>query len=57
MMTYKEHYLTLNSPEEIMQVANTDLAWARLLNPDRIEIIHKSVEEAINEKFNIKEND
>lgn len=50
-MTYKEHYLTLSSPEEIMQAANTDLAWARLLNPDRIEVIHQSAEEAINEKF------
>lgn len=56
-MTYKEHYLTLSSPEEIMQAANTDLAWARLINPDRMAVIRKSAEEAINEKFGGFDND
>lgn len=56
-MTYKEHYLTLSSPEEIMQAANTDLAWARLINPDRIPVIRKSAEEAIKEKFGEDKND
>lgn len=50
-MTYKEYYLSLKSAEDIMTMANADMALACVINPDRIEIIRKSAEEAINEKF------
>lgn len=50
-MTYKEYYLTLNSPEDIMEMANADMALACVINPDRMEIIRRSAEEAIEEKF------
>lgn len=50
-MTYKEYYLTLNSPEDIKIMANADLALACVINPDRMEIIRRSAEEAIEEKF------
>ena len=53
-MTYKEHYLTLNSPKDIMEMANADMAMALVINPDRVEIIRKSAEEAIKEKFGTK---
>lgn len=50
-MTYKEYYLTLNSPEAIMEMANADLALACVINPDRMAIIRQSAEEALREKF------
>jgi hypothetical protein len=50
-MTYKEYYLTLNSPEDIMTMANADMALACVINPDRMEIIRQSAEEALREKF------
>jgi hypothetical protein len=50
-MTYKEYYLTLHSPKDIMEMANADLALACVINPDRMEIIRRSAEEAIEEKF------
>lgn len=50
-MTYKEYYLTLNSPEDIMEMANADLALACVINPDRMNIIRQSAEEALKEKF------
>ena len=50
-MTYKEYYLSLQSAEDIMTMANADMALACIINPDRIEIIRRSAEEAINEKF------
>lgn len=50
-MTYKEYYLTLNSPEDIMTMANADLALACVINPDRMNIIRQSAEEALKEKF------
>lgn len=50
-MTYKEYYLTLNSPEDIMEMANADLALACVINPDRMAIIRQSAEEALREKF------
>jgi hypothetical protein len=53
-MTYKEYYLTLNSPEDIMEMANADLALALVINPDRMEIIRRSAEEALKEKFGAK---
>lgn len=51
MTDYKESYLQLNSAEEIMKMANTDMAIATLFNPDRIKIIRESADEAIKEKF------
>lgn len=56
-MTYKESYLQLKSAEEIMKMANTDMAVAALLNPDRIKIIRESAAEAIKEKFGGKDNE
>jgi hypothetical protein len=50
-MTYKEYYLSLNSPREIRAMANTDMAMAYVINPDRMVIIRQSAEEAIIEKF------
>lgn len=55
-MTYKEYYLTLSSAEDIMIMANADMALVCVINPDRISVIRQSAEEAINEKFT-KEND
>ena len=54
-MTYKEYYLTLKSPEDIMTMANADLALACLINPDRMPFIQQSAEEAIREKFSIEQ--
>lgn len=56
-MTYKESYLQLDSAEEIMKMANTDMAIAALLNPDRIKIIRESADEAIKEKFGGENNE
>ena len=54
-MTYKEYYLTLKSPEDIVTMANADMALACVINPNRMTIIRKSAEEAIKEKFGIVE--
>ena len=54
-MTYKEYYLTLNSPKEIMTMANADMALACVINPDRIDVVRQSAEEAIKEKFGIEQ--
>lgn len=53
-MTYKEYYLTLNSPEDIMEMANADLALACVINSDRMKIIRQSAEEALREKFGVE---
>ena len=53
-MTYKEYYLTLKSPEDIMEMANVDLALACVINPDRMAIIRQSAEEALQEKFDVE---
>lgn len=53
-MTYKEYYLTLNSPEDIIEMANADLALALVINPDRMDIIRQSAEEALREKFGVE---
>lgn len=53
-MTYKESYLQLKSAEEIMKMANTDMAIAAMFNSDRIKIIRDSADEAIKEKFGVK---
>ena len=53
-MTYKEYYLTLNSPEDIKIMANADLALACVINPDRMKIIRQSAEEALREKFGVE---
>lgn len=54
-MTYKEYYLTLNSPDDIKIMANADMALACVVNPDRMGIIRQSAEEAIKEKFGIEQ--
>lgn len=53
-MIYKEYYLTLNSPKDIMEMANADLALACVINPDRMAIIRQSAEEALQEKFDVE---
>ena len=53
-MTYKEYYLTLNSPKDIMEMANADLALACVINPDRMAIIRQSAEEALRGKFDVE---
>ena len=53
-MTYKEYYLTLNSPKAIKETANADMALACVINPDRIAKIRQTAEEAIKEKFGKK---
>lgn len=53
-MTYKEYYLTLNSPKDIMEMANADLALALVINPGRMDIIRQSAEEALREKFDVE---
>lgn len=53
-MTYKEYYLTLNSPEDIMEMVNADLALALVINPARMDIIRQSAEEALREKFGVE---
>ena len=50
-MTYKEAFLQCDSIEEIMEMANTDMAFAAVINSDRIPVIMRAAEEAINEKF------
>ena len=52
-MTYKEYYLTLKSPNDIMKEANADMALACVINPDRMAFIRQSAEEALKEKFNV----
>lgn len=54
-MTYKEYYLNLKSPEDIMTMANADIMYARVVSPHRISIIQQSAEEAIKEKFGIEQ--
>lgn len=56
-MIYKESYLQLNSAEEIMKMANTDMAIAAVFNPDRIKIIREAADEAIKEKFGEENNE
>ena len=46
-MTYKEYYLSLNSPEEIKLMANADLVLARVINPDRTDIICRSAKQGV----------
>ena len=38
-MTYKEAFLQCDSIEEIMEMANTDMAFAAVINSDRIPVI------------------
>ena len=54
-MTYKEYYLTLKSPEDIKRMANADMALTCVVNSDKMDVIRKSAEEAIKEKFGIVE--
>ena len=54
-VTYKEYYLTLKSPEDIVTMANADMALACVINPDRMDVIRQSAEEAIREKFGIEQ--
>ena len=50
-MTYEEAYRECKTAEEIMKMANEDMALAIVLNPDRIAVIRKMAEKVLNEKF------
>lgn len=50
-MTYEEAYRECKTVEEIMKMANQDMALAAVLNPDRIVAIRKIAEKVLSEKF------
>ena len=50
-MAYEEAYRKCKTAEEIMKMANEDMALAAVLNPDRIAVIRKMAEKVLNEKF------
>ena len=50
-MTYKEYFMQFDSVEKIMKEANQEMAFAAVLNPDRIKMVRQAAEEVINEKF------
>jgi hypothetical protein len=50
-MTYEEAYRKCKTAEEIMKMANEDMALAAVLNPDRIAVVRKMAEKVLNEKF------
>ena len=50
-MTYEEAYRECKTAEEIMKMANEDMALTIVLNPDKISVIRKMAEKVLNEKF------
>lgn len=50
-MTYKEYFMQFDSVEKIMKEANQEMAFAAVLNPDRMKMVRQAAEEVINEKF------
>lgn len=50
-MTYEEAYRECKTAEELMRMANEDMAFAAVLNPDRISVIRKMAEKVLNERF------
>lgn len=50
-MTYEEAYRQCKTAEELLEMANTDMAFAAVINSDRISVIRKMAENVLNEKF------
>ena len=50
-MTYEEAYRQCKTAEELLKMANTDMAFAAVINSDRIPVIRKMAEKVLNEKF------
>jgi hypothetical protein len=50
-MTYKESYQKCKSIEELRQEVVKDIAYAQMINPDRMKDIVSACEEVANEKF------
>ena len=50
-MTYKEYFMQFDSVEKIIKEANQEMAFAVVLNPDRIKMVRQAAEEVIKEKF------
>lgn len=56
-MTYKEFFMQFNTLEEIEKEAKREIKLAIMLNPDRVKMIEKAIEEVVAEKFNIGDED
>ena len=50
-MTYKESFMKCETMEELLKEAKQEIAFAIVLNPDRVKVIKKAVEEVMAEKF------
>lgn len=50
-MTYKECYMQFENIEDLIKEVKNDLAYAILINRDRIITIRKAVDEVLNEKY------
>ena len=50
-MTYKECYMQFENIEDLIKEVKNDLAYAILINRDRIITIRKVVDEVLNEKY------
>lgn len=47
----KDYYMTLSSPEKIMEHANADMALACVIDPEQMAEIRQAAEEIMREKF------
>lgn len=50
-MTYKEYFMKCETMEELLKEAKQEICFAIVVNPDRVKVIKKAVEEVIAEKF------
>ena len=50
-MTYKEYYMQCESLESLLEKVEKDIVWAKMFNPNRINVIDKAAEEVISIKF------
>jgi hypothetical protein len=50
-MTYKEYFMKCETMEELLKEAKEEISFAMVLNPDRVKVIKKAVEEVMTEKF------
>lgn len=50
-MTYEEAYRQCKTVEELLKMVNRDMAFAAVINRDRIPVIRKMAEKVLNEKF------
>lgn len=49
-MTYKEYYKQCNALEELEEVVKKDISIALLLNPDRVAVIKRAMNEVVTEE-------